>query len=115
MKKLLTLASLLAISSTAFAGFQGNTQTSQTAIKTVAQALAGQDHAEAALTGVIVRQLDDDEFMFRDRTGEMKIEVDDKAWQGQSVGVNQTITIYGKVDKERFEKNTLDVYRVEKH
>lgn len=120
MKKLFTLASLLAISSAAVAGFQGNNQgggfaAQNASVTTVAQALAGQDHAAAQITGTIVRQLDDDEFLFRDNTGEIKIDVEDNAWQGQTVGANEKITIYGQVDKENFGKNTLDVYRVQKH
>lgn len=122
MKKLFTLASLLALSSAAVAGFQGNnTQqgggfTSQgTMVSTVAQALEANDHAPAKLTGSITRQIDDDEFMFRDSTGEIKIDVDDNAWQGQNVGVNDKITLYGQVDKETIGANSVDVYRIQKH
>lgn len=115
----------LFVATSAIAGFQGNNTTQQqggfnsnqsVVVNTVAQALSANDDAPAQLTGSIVRQLkDNDEFIFRDATGEIKIDVDDDAWQGQNVSVNDKITIYGKVDKEHIGNNTLDVYRVQKH
>ncbi|MDH2997069.1 hypothetical protein A1D22_05160 [Pasteurellaceae bacterium LFhippo2] len=121
--KLLTLTSLLAISSVASAGFNDNTNpkggfvgTSQTAtITTVAQALKARDNAQVQITGKIIRQLGDDDFLFQDSTGQIKIDVEDEAWQGQNVTQNDTITIYGKVDKESFKANEIEVYRIQKH
>src|SRR5690625_7174319 len=37
------------------------------------------------LQGYIVDRLDDDEFLFRDDTGEIEVEIDDDIWQGQQV------------------------------
>lgn len=112
MKKLLSLATLLAISSSAVAGFNGGTDAPKS---TVAQALKSkQDDAPIQLTGKIVRQIDNDEFMFRDATGEIKIEVEDNAWQGANVTQNDTITIFGKIDYERVGTNSVDVFRVQK-
>lgn len=125
MKKLVTLTALLALSSVAVAGFQSNNNNHQGGgfnsqsvtpqVTSVAQALKANDHDSAQLTGAIVRQLDDDEFIFRDATGEIKIDVEDKAWQGQNVGVNDKITVYGQVDRETIGSNSVDVYRIEKH
>lgn len=126
MKKLLTLASLLAVSSVAVAGFTGNNAPAQGGgfsgqgqqvgvVNTVAKALKAYDDAPVQLTGSIVRQIDSDEFIFRDSTGEIKIDVEDEAWQGQNVGFNDKITIYGKVDRETIGKNSVDVYRIQKH
>lgn len=123
MKKLL-LVSLLAVSSVAYAGFNGNHQAKGgfvgngqqvSVITTIAQALKARDDEPVQLTGTIISQIDNDEFIFRDSTGEIKIDVDDKAWQGQNVGFNDKITVYGKVDKETIGKNSVDVYRVQKH
>ncbi|MDO4698498.1 MAG: NirD/YgiW/YdeI family stress tolerance protein [Pasteurellaceae bacterium] len=123
MKKLL-LVSLLAVSSVAYAGFNGNNQAKGGfvghgqqvgVITTIAQALKARDDEPVQLTGSIIRQIDNDEFIFRDSTGEIKIDVDDKAWQGQNVGFDDKITVYGKVDKETIGKNSVDVYRVQKH
>lgn len=124
MKKLLTLATLLTISSTALAGFQSSTQQGgfsggaapQSA--TVAQALkASRDDMPVQLTGKIVSQVDDDdeEFIFQDATGQIKVEIDRKVWKGVNVTPNDIITIYGKVDKETFKPNEVEVYRLQKH
>ncbi|OOH88131.1 hypothetical protein BMT54_08975 [Pasteurellaceae bacterium 15-036681] len=121
--KLLALTSLLTISSVASAGFNDNTNqkggfvgTNQTAsITTIAQALKAADNAQVQITGKIQRQVKDDEFIFRDETGEILIDVDDDAWQGQNITQNDTITIYGKVDEESFKANEIEVYRVQKH
>lgn len=113
MKKLLSLTLLLTISSTAVAGFSGSNGDSPKS--TVAQALkVKKDDTPIQLTGKIIRQIDNDEFIFRDATGEIKIDVEDEAWQGLNVSPNETITIFGKVDHEAFEANTIDVYRVQK-
>ncbi|KMK52493.1 hypothetical protein RO21_00270 [[Actinobacillus] muris] len=123
MKKVFTLVSLFALSSFANAGFNGNQaagggfsqdgKTLPSAITTVAQALKAQDDAPVQLTGYITRQIDNDEFMFKDSSGEIKIDVEDEAWQGQNITPKNKITIYGKVDKDWH--NSVDVYRIQKH
>lgn len=116
MKKLLSIMTMLSLSACATAGFNGNTaKHNATATTTVAQALkVTQDDTPVQLTGKIVRQIDNDEFIFRDKTGEIKIDVEDNAWQGLNVNENETITIFGQVDYDKFEKNSIDVYRVQK-
>lgn len=123
MKKVFTLVSLFALSSFANAGFNENQavgggfsqdgKTLPSAITTVAQALKAQDDAPVQLTGYITRQIDNDEFMFKDSSGEIKIDVEDEAWQGQNITPKNKITIYGKVDKDWH--NSVDVYRIQKH
>lgn len=113
MKKLLSLTTLLVLSSTAVAGFNGNSADAPK--MTVAKALKiKQDNAPVQISGKILRQVDNDEFIFGDGTGQIKIDVEDHAWNGLNVGANETITIFGTVDHESFEPNTIDVYRVQK-
>ena len=64
MKKIVTLAALLAMSSTAFAGFQDTNASNNLTTVQAAQKMA--DHAPVTLEGNFVRQIDDDEFVFRD-------------------------------------------------
>lgn len=126
MKKLLSLTTLLVVSSTAVAGFNGGNQAQMggfsggnaAQISTVAQALnAAYDDMPIQLTGKIINQISGDKFVFQDKTGQITIEIDDDhdVWQGQNVSPNDTITIYGKVDKETFKPNKVDVYRIQKH
>lgn len=126
MKKLLSLATLLVMSSTAVAGFSGGNANQAGGfsgghagqLATVADALkASYDDMPIQLTGKIVSQISGDKFVFQDKTGQITIEIDDDydVWQGQNVTPNDTVTIYGKVDKEAFKPNKVDVYRVQKH
>ncbi|MDO4430267.1 MAG: NirD/YgiW/YdeI family stress tolerance protein [Lonepinella koalarum] len=123
MKKFIAITSLLALSTTAFAGFTGDRTTnggfkdgSTAGITTVQQALKGADNAPVVLQGNIIKRLkDDDEFLFRDSTGEIVIEVEDEAWNGQEIGPSDKITIEGKVDTHTTRKSSIDVHYIKKH
>lgn len=124
MKKLLSLATLLTLSSCAVAGFNDTNKAggfsggAAPQSGTVAHALKAKfDDMPIQLTGKIVRQVSGDKFIFQDKTGKITIEIDDDhdVWQGQNITPNDTVTIYGKVDAETFKANTIDVYRIQKH
>lgn len=120
MKKL-TLAALLAVAtSTAFAGFNGNTsaqggfQQGATQAITVKQALSGKDNSMVTLVGNITQQIDDDEYLFTDGSDQIKVEIKNRVWNGLNVGPQDKIRISGKLDNEAFEKAEIEVYSVEK-
>lgn len=121
MKKLITLASIFTVA-TASAGFTGNENTQRGGfsggpmpdVVSAQAALAAADNTPVALTGKIVRQLDDDEFIFRDASGEIKIEVEDEAWKGQNITPNDKITIQGKVDTNGARPSEIEVYQIKK-
>lgn len=120
MKKL-TLTALLAVAtSTAFAGFNGNTNTQggfqqgATQAITVKQALSGKDNSMVTLVGNITKQIDDDEYLFTDGTEQIKVEIKNRVWNGLNVGPQDKIRISGKLDNEAFEKAEVEVYSVEK-
>lgn len=116
MKKALILTTLLAVSTVTVAkdgerhhgGFNGGNQYSQTqgffdestAVKTVAEALKASDDTPAILEGQILKQVGKSEFIFKDSTGEIQIDVSRRAWNGQTISPQDTIQIRGKVDKE---------------
>ncbi|AWI50695.1 TIGR00156 family protein [Actinobacillus porcitonsillarum] len=120
MKKLLVLTSLFAFSAATMAnGFNDGKNHSPSqgffdeniAVKTVNDALKASDKTPAMIEGNIVKQLDDDEFLFKDSTGEIKIEVSKKAWNGQDIKPEDTIQIRGKVDNE-WNKTEIDVKQI---
>lgn len=127
MKKLLVLTSLLALSTVSMAkgGFQdgnhhqGNQRTEQgfvdesALVKSVKDALNAKDKAPVVLVGSIVKQIDDDEFLFKDSTGEIEIDVSKRAWAGQTITPQDIIEIRGKVDKE-WNKTEIDVKKITK-
>ncbi len=71
------------------------------------------DNARVTLTGNITEQLDDDEFLFNDGTGTVVLDIDDKAWYGVTIAPEDTVTIFGKLDKG-FTKMEVEVKRLEK-
>ena len=112
MKKIVTLAALLAMSSTVFAGFQDTYVSNNLTTVQAAQKMA--DHAPVTLEGNFVRQIDNDEFIFRDSTGEIKVDVDDHAWKGIDVTPNERVRIQGSVDKDFGEPTSIEVHQIQK-
>ena len=127
MKKTIALLSLALISASANAGFNDNGYKSGGGfmdggkptgpINTVQQALKARDDTPVTLTGHIVSRAgnDDDEFIFRDPTGDIIIDVEDHAWNGQNITPNDKVTIQGEVDTNKWGKSSIDVYRIQKH
>jgi len=108
MKKLLStvcLLSLLVFPSLVMAQFTESTQgggfTGPTAATvTVAEALKMADDAWVTLEGKIEKQLGHEKYQFSDGTGTIVLDIDDKRWQGQTVGPEDTVVITGEVDKD---------------
>ena len=124
MKKVMAMIAMLSLSTSAMAGFQGNERTQaggfsdgnakMGAVNTVAQAKDAYEDTPVTLTGYITRQVDNDEFYFKDSTGEIKIEVEDYAWNGQNVTPKDKITIKGKIDKNDWGRAEVEVYNIQK-
>ncbi|WP_314878730.1 YgiW/YdeI family stress tolerance OB fold protein [Haemophilus parahaemolyticus] len=115
------LAAILALSTTsAFAGFNGNTtpnggfQSGTQSAISVKQALQAADNSMITLEGNITQQIDDDEFWFTDGTGQIRVEIERQVWNGLNVGPNDKIRIFGKLDNEVFDRAELEVLRIEK-
>ncbi|NEN75182.1 NirD/YgiW/YdeI family stress tolerance protein [Pelistega sp. NLN82] len=125
MKKLTILATILAASvgTTAFAqqgGFQATTPnnqnagfTGQQAVSKVSEASQWRDDQYVVLQGKIVKQIGKDDFIFSDGTGEIEIEVDDKAWYGQNITPADKIKVFGEVDKS-WNRTEVEIHRIEK-
>ncbi|MCL2520623.1 MAG: NirD/YgiW/YdeI family stress tolerance protein [Spirochaetaceae bacterium] len=96
VKKILFLALfvLLIVSTnlTAQFGFGGSQVT-------VAQARTMRDESPVTLVGHIVRHIRGDYFLFRDDSGEIRIEIEPRRWGGLNVGPNDLVEITGEVDR----------------
>lgn len=76
--------------------------------------LAGMyDDQYVVLQGKIVQQVGKDDFLFRDKRGDVVIDVEGKAWRGQQIQPNDTVKIYGEVDRS-YEKLEVEVHRIDK-
>lgn len=80
--------------------------------QTVSQVLQMRDDAPVVMEGNIVRFLGGEKYEFVDKTGSVTIEIDDDyTWEGQTVGPDDTVIIYGEVDRD-FKDFKVDVDRV---
>ncbi len=116
MMKKITLAALIVLCSTsAFAqkgGFldpvtpQGQQQTQggfsgpTTSLSTVKDVNTMRDDTWVMLEGYIDQRTGNDSYIFRDSTGTLKVDIDDKHWNGQTVTPKDKVRIEGEVDKD---------------
>lgn len=117
MKKIATLATILTASLLAACSQNApqNQVFGQTtnSVMNIAQVKNQYDDAIVTFTGKIVRQVDGEEYIVADQTGEIRVEIDHHVWNGVNVTSADTIRIHGKVDKETFETQ-VDARSVEK-
>lgn len=90
-------------------GFQGPSAASVS----VEHVKGMRDDARVTLQGNIIQQLGDDKYLFKDNTGSITVEIDDKRWNGQTVSPSDRVEIQGKVDKD-WNSIEIDVKRITK-
>ena len=83
------------------------------ALTTVEQAKNLRDDTKVTLRGAIVQHLGGDKYLFKDGSGAIHVDIDDDEWMGQSVGPDDTVELYGKVDKD-WNSVEIDVKRLTK-
>lgn len=113
MKKIL-LATTALLFSTSLAqaqfagGFEGPSAVKNNTV-TIQDALKQRDDSKVMLKGNIVNSLGDEKYTFKDTTGEVVIEIDDEDWNGMKVTPENTVEIFGEVDKEWNRPTKIDV------
>lgn len=88
-------------------GFVGGSQS----IITVEQAKQLRDDAWVTLEGNIISRIGHEHYQFKDSTGMIIVDIDDKYWNGQNVTPDTKIRIEGEVDKDWIELE-VDVKRL---
>lgn len=104
---LLTLMSVSSFAMAAYTGPQEQNKVSVAQLKDLA------DDSWATLEGKLVKHLGGENYLFRDESGEVEVEVDEKVWRGTEVGPDDLIRIRGEVDHS-WNKTELDVESLEK-
>ena len=66
----------------------------------MAQAKTLRDDAWVVLEGNIIRQVGHELYEFKDATGTIYVDIDDKRWMGQSLSPADKVRIEGEVDKD---------------
>ena len=65
------------------------------------------------LKGFIIEQLGDDNYMFKDATGKIKVEIDKKRLPAATFNENTEMVIIGEVDYDLLEGTEIEVKNVE--
>nr|WP_113867086.1 YgiW/YdeI family stress tolerance OB fold protein [Brenneria salicis]NMN93325.1 uncharacterized protein (TIGR00156 family) [Brenneria salicis ATCC 15712 = DSM 30166]RBP61626.1 uncharacterized protein (TIGR00156 family) [Brenneria salicis ATCC 15712 = DSM 30166]RLM30419.1 TIGR00156 family protein [Brenneria salicis ATCC 15712 = DSM 30166] len=96
-------------SQTAAGGFVG----SQGSVTTVAKTKEMKDDSWVILRGTIEQRIGDEDYSFRDESGTITVEIDDKYWNGQTITPQDKVELQGELDKG-FNSAELDVKHVKK-
>lgn len=115
MNRRLTLAliatTLSLLSAGAFAQYTGPGATH--AVTTVAEARAQRDDQPVVLRGTLVARIGHERYRFKDATGEIDVEIDDKDLPShQAVSATTVVELHGEVDTHRFKPTDIDVEHV---
>ena len=82
-------------------------------VVTVKEAKEMKDDSWVTVRGNIEKRLSDDDYLFRDQTGTLSVEIDEEDWKGQSVAPGDKVELQGELDKA-FNDAQLEVKQVRK-
>lgn len=112
-KNLATLTATLLLCTSALAQTATGGFTGPATVVTVEQTKALTDDTHVTLQGQIERHLGGENYLFRDSTGTVEIEIDERRWNGQSVSPQDKVEISGEIDKH-WTSIEIDVKRLRK-
>lgn len=113
MKTAVSILALCTIGFAANAQTGGFTGPDNRQLVTVAQVAELADDTDVKLVGYIAKSLGDEKYEFSDDSGVIVIEIDDDDWNGVEATPDVRVEIAGEVDKDR--KSTeieVDVIRI---
>ncbi|MFZ7187527.1 YgiW/YdeI family stress tolerance OB fold protein [Avibacterium avium] len=82
-------------------------------VSQISEQATWKDDQRIVLQGNIVKQLSKDDFLFRDKSGEIEVEIEPHAWRGKTITPNDEVKILAEVEKSD-KKLELEVQRVAK-
>ncbi|MGV6988394.1 YgiW/YdeI family stress tolerance OB fold protein [Testudinibacter sp. P80/BLE/0925] len=88
-------------------GFVGE----QAAVTKVVDIKNLKDDARVVLEGVIEQQVGKDDYVFKDDSGSIEVEIERRAWAGQEVTPTDKVKLFGEVDKS-WNKVEVEIHRV---
>ena len=87
----------------AFAGsgknMNNNMNNTQPAVWSVTEVVALPDDTPVVMRGRITKNMGNNIFVFEDGSGTIMLEIDEADWNGNTVRVDDIVTVYGNVDK----------------
>lgn len=91
----------------------GGFQAGNASVVTVKQAEEMKDDSWITVRGQLEKQVGEEDYLFRDETGTMKVEIDHKRWNGLTISPKDRVELTGELDKD-FNSIELDVKQVKK-
>ena len=91
----------------------GGFKAGDTSVVTVKQAEEMKDDSWITVRGTLEKQVGDEDYLFRDSSGTMKVEIDHKHWNGVTITPKDRVELTGELDKD-FNAIELDVKQVRK-
>jgi len=71
----------------------------QPAVWTVTEVMSLPDNTPVVIRGRITKNMGNNIFVFEDGSGTIMLEIDEESWNGNTVRVDDIVTVYGNVDK----------------
>ena len=94
-------------------GGRGGFMANDIAVSKVAGLTDLKDDQLVVLEGFIEQQVGKDDFIFKDDSGSVEVEIDRRAWRGESVTPKDKVKLFGEVDKS-WNKVEVEIHRVAK-
>ena len=91
----------------------GGFQPSSASVVTVKQAEEMRDDSWITVRGTLEKQIGKEDYLFRDASGTMEVEIDHKRWNGLTITPKDQVELTGELDKD-FNSIELDVKQVRK-
>ncbi len=82
-------------------------------IVTTDQVKEMRDDVPVIVQGYIIKNLGDENYLFKDDAGSIIVEIDDENWAGLTITPNDLVKLYGDVDAGLF-TTEIEVDRIEK-
>lgn len=84
-------------------------------VDTVREAKGARDDTNVVLTGHIVSRVrgSHDKYLFRDKTGEIVVDIDRRVFGGRDVDHRTLVRLFGEVDRDLLKPVKVDVKRLE--
>ena len=76
-----------------------NMMNNQPAVWSVTEVVSLPDDTPVVMRGRITKNMGNNIFVFEDGSGTIMLEIDEESWNGNTVRVDDVVTVYGNVDK----------------
>lgn len=110
---MLAVLTLLPIYGSMAANNMNNKTNTQPTYWSVTEVLSLPDNSPVVMRGRITKNMGGNMYLFEDSSGNVVLEIDEEDWNGNTVRVNDIVTVYGNVDKG-VNYTEIDVESVEK-